>query len=56
MDFSESKRKYLVFGVIGFVVIGLIIASVFGNKQDQDFKGDFALYESMVQSLEDGNV
>ncbi|KOS66601.1 hypothetical protein AEA09_17845 [Lysinibacillus contaminans] len=55
MTFTEPIRKYILSGVVAFVVVGLIVANVMASKQDQEFATNEALYSQAVQLQTDGN-
>lgn len=56
MQLTESTRKYILIGLISFIVIGLITAKVFASKQDEEFLKDDILYQQTSQLLEEGNT
>lgn len=56
MNISESKRKYILLGIVAFIVIGLITAKVLASKQDEQFLNDDLLYQQAGQLLQEGNV
>lgn len=51
---STRISKYIFFGVILFVVIGLIFTSVSGKNQDKVLLQDFSLYGEANKLLSDG--
>lgn len=53
MSFSSTNRKYIFIGVILIVIIGLFIAYFLGKKQDQKFAHEDALYNALVQHLQE---
>lgn len=56
MHISESKRKYILLGIVAFIVIGLITAKVLASKQDEEFLKDDMLYQQASQLLQEGNT
>lgn len=50
MKLKESYRKYILLGVIGFIIIGLIVAKIMAKNQDEQFIRNDLLYEQ-VQKL-----
>jgi len=55
MIFTEPVRKYILSGIVAFVVIGLIVANVLASKQDGDFSSNDILYSQAMQLQADGN-
>ena len=55
MEFTESIRKYILSGVVAFIVVGLIVANVMASKQDEKFAANEALYNQAVQLQSEGN-
>lgn len=55
MQLKESTRRYILLGLIGIVVIGLIVANVLANNQDEQFTNEQTLYQQAVQSANQGN-
>ena len=53
MNVSDSARRYIVMGLALFVILGLITASIMGNKQDEAFQTNNMLYGVMVQQLQE---
>lgn len=56
MTFTESTRKYILSGIVAFVVIGLIVASVLANKQDKEFLMTESLYNQALQLQGNGDL
>ena len=56
MTFKESTRKYLLVGIVIFIIIGLVSAKVLAKKQDNEFVSNEALYEQAVQLYSTGNT
>lgn len=55
MTITEPVRKYILSGIVAFVVIGLIVANVLASKQDEDFSSNDILYSQAIQLQADGN-
>lgn len=56
MEITEIVRKYILLGIIGFIVIGLILANILANKQDEKFAKNEALYNEAIQLQSSGNL
>ena len=56
MTFNEPVRKYMLSCIVALVVIGLIVASVLANKQDEKFMMDESLYNNAVQLQSNGDL
>lgn len=55
MLFSDSNRRYFTIGLVLFVIVGLVTASILGKKQDVAFQTESEKYNQVVQQLQDGN-
>lgn len=55
MKLRESHRKYILLGMIGFIIVGLITANVMAKKQDQEFIKNELLYDQVQQMYNSGN-
>ncbi|WP_107839193.1 tetratricopeptide repeat protein [Metasolibacillus meyeri] len=55
MQLKESTRKYILLGMILFIVIGLVSAKVMAKKQDDEFLADDALYQYSSQLYSQGS-
>ncbi|MGE7943734.1 tetratricopeptide repeat protein [Lysinibacillus xylanilyticus] len=55
MTITEPIRKYILSGIVAFVVIGLIVANVMASKQDEDFSSNDILYSQAFQMQAEGN-
>lgn len=55
MKLKESQRKYILLGLIGFIIIGLMVAKVMAKNQDEQFKKNELLYEQVQQLYQNGN-
>lgn len=54
MKVSDSARKYIVIGLALFVMIGIVTATIMGNRQDIIFQNNNMTYSLMVQQLQEG--
>ncbi|MBD8032574.1 tetratricopeptide repeat protein [Solibacillus merdavium] len=54
MQLTESKRKYILLGIVAFIIVGFITAKVLASKQDEDFLMDDVLYQQASQLYNDG--
>ena len=55
MQLTESKRKYILLGIVAFIIIGFIIAKVLASKQDEEFSIDDVLYQQVSQLYNEGD-
>mgnify|MGYP003554169788 CR=1 FL=1 len=55
MKLIESNRKYILAGITAFIVVGLFVANVLANKQDEQFAYEDKLYAHASQLYTDGN-
>ena len=55
MQNNESKRKYILLGIVAFIIIGFITAKVLASKQDDKFLEDDMLYQQASHLYSDGN-
>lgn len=49
MHISENNRKYILLGVVIFIVLGLIASKVLASKQDEKFLEDDLIYQQVGQ-------
>ncbi|QDQ01306.1 hypothetical protein FOH38_13020 [Lysinibacillus fusiformis] len=56
MTFTEPIRKYILSGLVAFVVIGLIVANVMASKQNDEFKINETLYSQAIQLQSTGDL
>lgn len=56
MRFSEINRKYILSGIVAFIVVGLIVANVMASKQDERFATNEALYKQAIQLQSNGDI
>ncbi|WP_342574950.1 hypothetical protein MHH37_03240 [Solibacillus sp. FSL K6-1781] len=54
MQLTESKRKYILLGIVAFIITGFITAKVLASKQDEEFLRDDLLYQQTSQLYNDG--
>ncbi|WP_042470963.1 tetratricopeptide repeat protein [Bacillus ndiopicus] len=55
MQLKESTRRYILLGMVLFIVIGLISAKVMAKKQDNEFLAEDALYQQASQLYGQGS-
>lgn len=55
MNLNESTRKYILFGIVLLIVIGIFSAKLLANKQDTDFAKDDVLYQQATNLASQGN-
>lgn len=55
MQFTESTRKYILLGIVAFIIVGFITAKVFASKQDEEFLTEDMLYQQSTQLYSEGN-
>ncbi|MGN7479723.1 tetratricopeptide repeat protein [Solibacillus silvestris] len=55
MQLTESKRKYILLGIVTFIIIGCITAKVLASKQDEEFLTNDTLYQQASQLYTVGN-
>lgn len=51
MNVSDSIRKNIVVGFVLLVIVGLIVATIMGKKQDEAFQLDDLYYNEVVKLL-----
>lgn len=56
MRITDTSRKYILSGMVAFIVVGLIVANVMASKQDQKFATNEALYNQAIQLQVAGNI
>ncbi len=52
---KSSARKYILLGIIIFILLGLFIASILAKKQDDTFETEQLLYGQALQLYEAGD-
>jgi predicted Zn-dependent protease len=55
MNLNESTRKYILFGIVLFIVISVFSAKLLAKKQDTDFAKDDVLYQQATQLASQGS-
>lgn len=55
MQFTKPNRKYILFSIVVFIIIGLIAAKVLASEQDKEFLVDDQLYQQASQLYSAGN-
>ncbi|MER2108112.1 MAG: hypothetical protein ABS949_14345 [Solibacillus sp.] len=55
MKLTESNRKYILAGIVAFVLVGLFVANFMATKQDEAFMQEDMLYQQAIQMLNEGN-
>lgn len=55
MRLTESTRKYILFGFVVFIILGVITAKVMAGQQDEDFVSQNTLYQQATQFYSEGN-
>ena len=56
MTFTEPVRKYILSGMVAFIVVGLIVANVMASKQDEKFMMNESLYSHAIQLQSSGDL
>lgn len=55
MKFRESTRRYILLGIVIFVVLGVIVAKVLASGQDEQFAKEDLIYQQAMQLSINGN-
>ncbi|MER2190022.1 MAG: hypothetical protein ABS951_03605 [Solibacillus sp.] len=55
MRLTEKNRRYILVGMVAFIVIGIFTAKILGSKQDEQFMYEDALYAQANQMYQEGN-
>lgn len=55
MRLRESNRRYILFGMVIFIVIGVLVAKVMAYKQDEQFTKEDLLYQQALMLFENGD-
>lgn len=55
MFLIEKNRKYILLGIITFIILGILMAKVLGNKQDEQFMYEDMLYAQASQMYQEGD-
>ncbi|WP_339263769.1 hypothetical protein MKY07_03095 [Solibacillus sp. FSL W7-1472] len=55
MQMTESNRKYILIGIVIFIIIGIITSKILASKQDAEFNHDDMLSQQASQLYNEGN-
>lgn len=55
MRLTEKNRRYILVGMVAFIIIGIFTAKVLGSKQDEQFMYEDMLYAQASQMYSEGN-
>lgn len=55
MRLTEKNRRYILVGMVAFIVIGIFTAKILGSKQDEQFMYEDMLYAQANQMYQEGN-
>lgn len=55
MRLTEKNRRYILVGMVAFIIIGIFTAKILGSKQDEQFMYEDMLYAQANQLYEQGN-
>lgn len=55
MIISDSARRYILAFFSLIVVVGLILSSMMGSKQNKEFQSNYELFSHMNQQFQEGN-
>ncbi|RTQ93149.1 tetratricopeptide repeat protein [Lysinibacillus telephonicus] len=55
MQLRESTRRYILIGMVAFIVIGLFVANVLAKGQDEQFANEDLLFQQATQLANEGN-
>lgn len=55
MRLTEKNRRYILVGMVAFIIIGIFTAKILGSKQDEQFMYEDMLYAQASQLYEQGN-
>ena len=55
MQLTELKRKYILLGIVAFIIMGFITAKVLASKQDEEFLLNDQLYQQVSQLYSEDN-
>lgn len=50
---TDRIRVQVFIGIIGIILIGLLYSNIMGNKQNEEFKKDYLLYQSSLTMLQE---
>ncbi len=52
----SSTAKYLLYGIVLFVFLGIIYTNIAGKKQDEILKQDFNQYQQVIQLIQNNQA
>lgn len=55
MRLTEKNRRYILVGMVAFIIIGIFTAEILGSKQDEQFAYEDMLYAQASQLYSEGN-
>lgn len=55
MNLNESIRRYILLGIVGFIILGVIVANFKANGQDEQFLLEDDLFQQASQMASTGN-
>ncbi|MER1984374.1 MAG: hypothetical protein ABS948_00645 [Solibacillus sp.] len=55
MRLTEKNRRYILVGMVAFIIVGIFTAKMLGSKQDEQFAYEDMLYAQANQMYQDGN-
>lgn len=55
MNINESTRRYILLGMVVFIILGVIVAKVMASGQDEQFAVEDTLYQQASQLVTSGN-
>lgn len=53
---KSSTVKYIFYGIVLFVIIGIIYTNIAGKNQDEVYKQDFMQYQQAVQFMQNNEL
>lgn len=54
MQFRESTRRYILIGMVAFIILGLVVAKVVAKGQDEQFSAEDNLFQQATQFASEG--
>lgn len=54
MQLRESTRRYILLGMLVFIVLGLVVAKVMAKSQDEQFATEGVLFQQAIQLSNEG--
>lgn len=55
MQLRESTRRYILLGMVTFIILGVIVAKAMAKSQDEQFATEDLLYQQASQLASEGN-